>query len=121
MRTEERIRAVRRVIDQGEALLDAWAELGDELSAIAEEIADAAYLPTADRLASAKDRVAEALALLRQVAERGRGQRRGRGERVRRTPSGWAFRLARRPVAGLQAFAWGQERAVPEPTYGRSL
>ena len=31
------------------------------------------------------------------------------------------FRLARRPVAGLQAFAWGQERAVPEPTYGRSL
>ena len=34
MRTEERIRAVRRVIDQGEALLDAWAELGDELSAM---------------------------------------------------------------------------------------
>src|SRR5580704_12934626 len=67
MRTEERIRAVRRVIDQGEALLDAWAELGDELSAIAEEVADAAYLPTAqDRLTSAKDRVAEALALLRQ-------------------------------------------------------
>ena len=67
MRTEERLRAVRRVIDQGEALLDAWAELGDELSAIAEEVADAAYLPTAqDRLASVKDRVAEALALLRQ-------------------------------------------------------
>jgi hypothetical protein len=44
MRTEERIRAVRRVIDQGEVLLDAWAELGDELSAIAEEVADAAYL-----------------------------------------------------------------------------
>ena len=43
MRTEERIRAVRRVIDQGETLLDAWAELGDELSAVAEEIADAAY------------------------------------------------------------------------------
>jgi hypothetical protein len=21
----------------------------------------------------------------------------------------------------LQAFAWGQERAAPEPTYGRSL
>jgi hypothetical protein len=41
--------------------------LGDELSAIAEEVADAAYLPTAqDRLTSAKDRVAEALALLRQ-------------------------------------------------------
>jgi hypothetical protein len=36
------------------------------LSAIAEEVADAAYLPIAqDRLASAKDRVAEALALLR--------------------------------------------------------
>jgi hypothetical protein len=48
-------------------LLDTWAELGDELSAIAEEVGDAAYLPTAqDRLASAKDRVAEALALLRQ-------------------------------------------------------
>ena len=28
MWTEERIRAVRRVIDQGEALLDAWVELG---------------------------------------------------------------------------------------------
>ena len=40
---------------------------------------------------------------------------------MRRTSSGGAFRLARRPVAGLQAFAWGQERAVPEPTYGRSL
>ena len=67
MRTEERIRAVRRVIDLGEALLDTWAELGDELSAIAEEVGDAAYLPIAqDRLASAKDRVAEALALLRQ-------------------------------------------------------
>ena len=66
MRTEERIRAVRRVIDLGEALLDTWAELGDELSAIAEEVGDAAYLPIAqDRLASAKDRVAEALALLR--------------------------------------------------------
>ena len=36
MRTEERNRAVRRVIDQGEVLLDAWAELGDKLSAIAE-------------------------------------------------------------------------------------
>ena len=45
MRTEERIRAVRRVIDQGEALLDAWAELGDELSAIAEEVADAPISP----------------------------------------------------------------------------
>jgi hypothetical protein len=67
MRTEERIRAVRRVIDQVEALIDAWAELGDELSAIADEIADAACLPTAqNRLASAKDGVAEALALLRQ-------------------------------------------------------
>ena len=98
-------------------MLDAWAELGDELSAIAEEIADAAYLSTAqDRLASAKDRVAEALALLRQWLQEAEAS-----ERVRRTPSGGAFRLARRPVAGLQAFAWGQERAVPEPTYGRSL
>ena len=97
MRTEERIRAVRRVIDQGEALLDAWAELGDELTAIAEEVADAAYLPTAqDRLASAKDRVAEALALLRQWLQEAEAS-----ERVRRTPSGGALRLARRPVAGL--------------------
>jgi hypothetical protein len=71
MRTEERIRAVMRVLDQvedqGEALAELWAKLGDILSAYAEEVADAAYLPTAqDRLASAKDRVAEALALLRQ-------------------------------------------------------
>ena len=51
MRTEERISAVRRVLDQGEALAEAWAELGDELSAIVEEVADEAYLPTArDRL-----------------------------------------------------------------------
>ena len=66
MRTEERIRAVMRVIDQGGALAKACAEVADELSAIAEKVADEAYLPTAqDRLASAKDRVAEALALLR--------------------------------------------------------
>ena len=45
MRTEERIRAVRRVIDQGEALLDAWAELGDELPAIAEEVAERLISP----------------------------------------------------------------------------
>jgi DNA-binding transcriptional MerR regulator len=67
MRTEERIRAVMRVIAQGEDLGEALAELGDILSAYAEENADEAYLPAAqDRLASAKDRVAEALALLRQ-------------------------------------------------------
>ena len=36
MRTEERNRAVRRVIDQGEVLVAAWAKLGDELSAIAD-------------------------------------------------------------------------------------
>src|SRR5580704_15700355 len=102
MRTEERIRAVRRVIDQGEALIDAWAELGDELSAIEEEIADAAYLPTAqDRLASAKDRVAEALALLRQWLKEAEATTRAR--RASEAPS--AFRLARRPVAGLQASA----------------
>lgn len=57
MRTEERNRAVRRVIDQGEVLLDAWAELGDKLSAIGRGVADVSYLPAAqDRLASAKDR-----------------------------------------------------------------
>jgi hypothetical protein len=67
MRTEERIGAVRRVIDLGEALLGGWAELGDELSAMADDIADASFLPTAQhRLASATAGVAEALALLRQ-------------------------------------------------------
>ena len=67
MRTEERIRAVKRVIDLGEALLDTWAEVADELPAIEDEIADAAFLGTAqDRLASAKDSVATALAPLRQ-------------------------------------------------------
>ena len=54
------------------------------------------------RVASAKDRVAEALALLRQWLQEAEAS-----ERVRRTPSGGAFGLARRPVAGLQAFAWG--------------
>jgi hypothetical protein len=57
MRTEERNRAVRRVIDQGEVLLDAWAELGENCRQSRRGVADAAYLPAAqDRLASAKDR-----------------------------------------------------------------
>ena len=74
-------------------MLDAWAELGDELSAIAEEVADAAYLPTAqDRLASAKDRVAEALALLRQWLKEAEANDEGEERRrVRRTPLGGAF------------------------------
>jgi hypothetical protein len=53
MRAEERIRSVRRVIDLGEALLDAFADIADELSAIQDEIVDEAYLNTAqDRLAT---------------------------------------------------------------------
>ena len=70
MRTEERIRAVRRVIDLGGSFAPTpGAEsLGMNCPAIAEEV-DAAYLPHSagmPRLASAKDRAAEALALLRQ-------------------------------------------------------
>ena len=64
--TRSAIRAVRRAIDLGEALIDAWAEVADELSAIQDDIADEAYLSTAqDRFASAKDGATEALALLR--------------------------------------------------------
>ena len=64
--TKSAIRAVRRAIDLGEALMDAWAEVADELSAIQDEIADEAYLSTAqDKFASAKDGATEALALLR--------------------------------------------------------
>ena len=107
MRTEERIRAVRRVIDQGEALAEAWAELGDELSAIAEEVADAAYLPTAqDRLASAKDRVAEALALLRRWLKEAEAN--DEGERVRRPQArllgshGGPWLAFRRPRGGKE-------------------
>jgi hypothetical protein len=67
MRTEERIRAVRRVIGLVEGLIDALDEVADELAAIEDEIADAAFLGTAqDRLASAKDSAATALAPLRQ-------------------------------------------------------
>ena len=64
--TRSAIRPVRRAIDLGEALMDAWAEVADELSAIQDEIADEAYLRTAqDRLASARYGATEALTLLR--------------------------------------------------------
>jgi hypothetical protein len=67
MQIEERIRAVRRVADLALVLLEDLAKAADELSAIEDEIADEAYLPTAlDRLASARDSAAEALELLRQ-------------------------------------------------------
>jgi hypothetical protein len=83
MAKRERIRAVRRVIGLVEGLIDALDEVADELAAIEDEIADAAFLGTAqDRLASAKDSARATTA----VAERGRGQRRARGGRVRRTP-----------------------------------
>ena len=67
MAKRERIRAVRRVIGLVEGLIDAFDEVADELAAIEDEIADAAFLGTAqDRLASAKDSAATALAPLRQ-------------------------------------------------------
>ena len=42
--TRSAIRAVRRAIGLMEALIDAWAEVADELSAIQDEIAEEAYL-----------------------------------------------------------------------------
>jgi hypothetical protein len=67
MAKRERIRAVRRVIGLVEGLIHALDEVADELTAIEDEIADAAFLGTAqDRLASAKDSAATALAPLRQ-------------------------------------------------------
>ena len=82
MAKRQRTRAVRRVTDLVENLIITLAEIGDELAAIDDEIADEAYLGTAQGgLASAKEsqgggRCAAAM------AERGRGQRRRRG-RVR--------------------------------------
>jgi hypothetical protein len=81
MAKQERIRAVRRVIDLGGALLAEWAEAGDELSAMAEEFADAAYLGTAlDRIASAKDSAEAALAALRQLLKEAEAEANDDGE-----------------------------------------
>jgi hypothetical protein len=67
MANRQRIRAVRRVTDLAERLLAILAEGADELSAIQDEIADEAYLGTAqDRLASAKESAKAAVAALRQ-------------------------------------------------------
>ena len=67
MAKPERIRAVRRAIGLVEGLLVALAEAGDDLSAVQDETADAAWLDTAlTRLASAKDSADAALAMLRQ-------------------------------------------------------
>ena len=67
MAKRQRIRAVRRVTDLVENLITALAEVGDELAAYADEIADEAYVGTAqDRLASAKERAKAAVAALRQ-------------------------------------------------------
>ena len=67
MAKRQRIRAVRRVTDLVENLITALAEVGDELAAYADEIADEAYLGAAqDRLASAKESAEAALAALRQ-------------------------------------------------------
>ena len=67
MAKPEHIRAVRRVIGLVEGLLIGLAEIGDDLSAIQDETADAARLDTAlIRLVSAKDSAVAALAMLRQ-------------------------------------------------------
>jgi len=67
MANRQRIRAVQCVTDLAESLVALIAEVGDELSAIQEEIADEAYLGTAqDRLASAKESAMAAIAALRQ-------------------------------------------------------
>jgi hypothetical protein len=67
MAKPEHIRAVRRVIGLVEGLLIGLAEIGDDLSAIQDETADAARLDTAlIHLASAKDSAGGALAMLRQ-------------------------------------------------------
>ena len=88
MAKRERIRAVRRASSAWwKGLIDTFAEVADELAAIEDEIADAAFLGTAqDRLASAKEQCRYGARATTAVAERGRGQRRGRGGRVRRTP-----------------------------------
>jgi hypothetical protein len=63
----EPIRAVRRAIGLVEGLLVGLPEVGDDLSAVQDETADAARLDTAlTRLASAKDSADAALAMLRQ-------------------------------------------------------
>jgi hypothetical protein len=63
----EPIRAVRRAIGLVEGLLVGLAEVGDDLSAVQDETADAARLDTAlTRLASAKDSADAALGMLRQ-------------------------------------------------------
>ena len=67
MAKPEPIRAVRRAIGLVEGLLVGLAEVGDDLSAVQDETADAARLDTAlTRLASAKDSADAALAMLRQ-------------------------------------------------------
>jgi hypothetical protein len=67
MAKREHIRAVRRVIGPIEGLIAAFDEAADELAEAEDEVADAAMVNTvSDRLASAKDAVAAALAMLRQ-------------------------------------------------------
>jgi hypothetical protein len=67
MALRESIRAVQRIIDLAEALIADWAELGDELAAIVDKVADETYLGAArDRVASAKRSAEAALPPLRQ-------------------------------------------------------
>jgi hypothetical protein len=70
-----------------------------------DEVADGAMLSTVnDRLASANDAADAALALLRRWLK----EPTTRARRASEAPSGGAFWLARRPVAGLQAPPGGQ-------------
>ena len=67
MAKRQRTRAVRRVTDLVENLIITLAEIGDELAAIDDEIADEAYLGTAQGgLASAQESAKAAVAALRQ-------------------------------------------------------
>ena len=63
----ERIRAVRRVIGLIEGLIAAFDEVADELAEVEDEVAMLSTV--SDRLASAKDIAAAALAMLRQWAK----------------------------------------------------
>jgi hypothetical protein len=74
LQTEERIRAVKHIVDLTEELLELWAEDADMLTAFQKEVANEAYLPTAlDKIATAKESATEALALLRRWLKEAEG------------------------------------------------
>jgi hypothetical protein len=69
MSKPERIRAVRRVIGLVEGLIAAFDEVADELAEVEDEVAAAMLSAASDRLASAKNATAAALAMLHQWAK----------------------------------------------------